>query len=370
MKVTVHPAAAWPKIAPIWDALVRAAPDASFFMSVHWTGTWLEVFGEQLQPQILVFESGGEVLGACLLVARSERRGPLTWRRVHFNTAGEDEADSACIELNGLLCRAGAEREVVAALWAHLESEDWDEFVIEAAAESSTLQCFEDSGARTTKDRYEFVRRSRANHYVCLRDIDKPEIGYERHLSRNTREQVRRSLKLYEQSGEIAVESAASAARALEMMSELADLHQRVWTARGRPGVFASARFRTFHSTLIQRAFPAGHIQVLRVATATQTIGLLYNFVWRGKVSFYQSGLHYSDDNRFKPGLIAHVLAIQQACASGCGEYDFLAGESRYKASLANAERTMVWATWQRPGPKLQLRTLLRRLKSGTRLLR
>ena len=365
MSVTLYPASAWPTIAPIWDTLVAATPDASFFVSRPWTDVWFEVFAEQLRPQILIVESGGGVIGACILVARTRRYGPVKWRRIHLNTAGEDEEDSPCLELNALLCRAGAEREVAEALWSHLEMQEWDEFVIEAASEATTLECVEAAApaARAAHRHYMRERRSRPSYYVRLAGIADFTADYEQRLSRNTRDQVRRSLKLYGQTGEVAIEAAGSVPRALEMMAELADLHQKAWTARGRRGVFASPRFQAFHSALIRQAFPGGHIQVLRVATPVQTVGLLYNFVWRGKVCFYQSGLHYTDDNRYKPGLVSHVLAIRHAFEQGFGEYDFLAGESRYKSSLSTAGRTMVWATWRRLGHKQRLLALLRRLK-------
>ena len=372
MSVTVYPASAWPAIAPIWDTLVTAAPNASFFLSRPWTEAWFEVFADQLRPEILIVESASGVIGACVLVARTQRYGPVRWRRVHLNTAGEDDDDSPCLELNALLCRAGTEREVADALWSHLETQEWDEFVIEAAGEASTLECIEAaaSTAREPSQNYTLEKRSRTNYYVRLSEILDFKADYEQRLSRNTREQVRRSLKLYGQTGEVVLESAGSVARALEMLAELRELHQKAWTTRGRPGVFASPRFQAFHSALIRQAFPQGHIQVLRVATPLQTIGLLYNFVWRGKVCFYQSGLHYTGDNRYKPGLVSHAFAIRHAREQGCCEYDFLAGESRYKRSLSTAGRTMVWATWRRVGRKQQLRALLKRLKRYSSIAR
>ena len=45
-----------------------------------------------------------------------------------------------------------------------------------------------------------------------------------------------------------------------------------------------------------------------------------------------------------------------QACLErGLDEYDFLAGESRYKRELSNTERTLIWAVAGRRTPKLLL---------------
>ena len=83
-------------------------------------------------------------------------------------------------------------------------------------------------------------------------------------------------------------------------LDELAQLHQNRWTGRGKPGVFASSRFIAFHRDLVARAFPSGGVQLLRIRAGAMVIGLLYNFIYKGRVYFYQGGLRFSDDNRLK----------------------------------------------------------------------
>jgi hypothetical protein len=52
----------------------------------------------------------------------------------------------------------------------------------------------------------------------------------------------------------------------------------------------------------------------------------------------YTSGFDYGSDKRLKPGLVCHLMAIEQAHANGALAYSFLAGASRYKDSLSTAE--------------------------------
>jgi hypothetical protein len=82
----------WPQVEPLWVKLADSSPYSSFYVSAEWTGSWLEIFGELLQPQILVFEEQGVAVGACLLVKSTERRGPFRTRRIYLNTGGEDLA--------------------------------------------------------------------------------------------------------------------------------------------------------------------------------------------------------------------------------------------------------------------------------------
>src|ERR1700737_5607043 len=48
----------WSQISSEWEKICEHS-DASFFLSKEWVETWLETFGEELKPEILVFESQG-----------------------------------------------------------------------------------------------------------------------------------------------------------------------------------------------------------------------------------------------------------------------------------------------------------------------
>src|SRR6185503_16906248 len=100
------PWTAWPRWSATWAELAQVtAPRAGFFLGPHWIETWIQIFGPQLQPRILVFHRDGGAAGICLIVSRRERRGPVPVRRLYLNAAGEDEADETCLEYNRLLCR-------------------------------------------------------------------------------------------------------------------------------------------------------------------------------------------------------------------------------------------------------------------------
>jgi hypothetical protein len=191
-------------------------------------------------------------------------------------------------------------------------------------------------------------------------------------LSRNSRGQVNRTLNAYAKIGEVRTELADSADRALELLAELMNLHQATWRARGRAGAFASARFRSFHEKLIERSFDCGAIQLMRITAGDEPIGLVYNLVDSGRVFFYQSGLSYRDDNRYRPGLATHVLAIERCVELGHSAYHFLAGDvttPRYKLSLSSHSCDLAWVRFSRPGLKTSsikwLRALKRKWKPG-----
>jgi CelD/BcsL family acetyltransferase involved in cellulose biosynthesis len=162
--------------------------------------------------------------------------------------------------------------------------------------------------------------------------------------SANTRQQVRRSDRDFQQHGAIGVRCAASPTEAETLLDQLAALHQASWQARGRDGSFAAPFFRRFHRALIAEGLPRGEIALLHVSAGEVRIGVLYNFVWRGRMLAYQSGLAYQPGAaRAKPGLSCHHAAMRYALEHGLDVYDFLAGDSRYKRSLSRADRPMMW---------------------------
>ena len=358
--VSVYPARDWPQVASLWTELSRSSPYSSAFLGTHWTATWLETFADLLPVEILVFDAGGSAVGACLLVGSSERRGPFRVRRIYLNTSGGPPADRSTMEFNNLLCRPGFEQSIAQALGVHLRSRKWEEFAIEGICPGPLLSWLQ------TDSFSEFPASitTLASAYVDLDRLRRSGLPYESWLSANTREQLRRSLRLYEKLGSVRAEVARDLPTAEGFFAEMCRMHQDTWKGRGEPGAFASTRKLAFHRALIRRAFVDGAIQMLRVTAGEETVGILYNFVERDKVYFYQSGFHYRPDKRLKPGLVTHVCAIRLCLEAGYSDYDFLVGEARYKKSLAKDARPLAWVVFSRPSVKLALIELLRTMKA------
>src|SRR4029079_3424381 len=76
------------------------------------------------------------------------------------------------------------------------------------------------------------------------------------------------------------------------------------------------------------------------------------NFRWNGKLSFYQSGRKLDIPDEVRVGVTMHAYLIRSAIEAGVREYDFLAGASQYKMSLALATRPLVQLRAVRPSLK------------------
>ena len=112
-----------------------------------------------------------------------------------------------------------------------------------------------------------------------------------------------------------------------------------------------------------------GAVRISRTLAGGQTIGVLYNFVHDGQVLNYQSGFLYESDGRLKPGLVSHVLVIEDSIARGERGYDFLAGGGGHKSRLANREHAMKWISIGRDGPERRIETKLRDAKRMLRTM-
>ncbi len=334
----------WPKRAPEWERVLAASGCSSFFLSSLWIETWLSVYGEDLNPELVFFEDGGETAGCCLLVRRRQWVKGIPLRRIYLNCAGEDEADSTCIEYNALVARSSLQKQVAEALVGYLRRSKWDELLLDGIVEQEGLAALESS--------FDHVEASaRPSYFVSLERLRREGKEFDSVLSSNTRQQIRRSMKLFEQSlgSPCTVAECATLEDALQFFGQLVELHQSSWRSRGQPGVFGSRKFRQFHETLIRSGFPAGRIQILRVGSGATPIGVLYNFVYDGRVYFYQSGTRQEKDNKLKPGMTTHYLAIRHCLAQeALKEYDFLAADSQYKRSLTNESRTLRWVIARR----------------------
>ncbi len=348
-----------------WSELERRA-GGSFFQSWGWIEAWLEAVSGEVEPLLLHGrEAGRSVLLGLLVSARTRLAAVVPVEVLHLSETGNPAHDALTVEHNGFLIEPGRERALLAAALEHLCAchPGWDELRI-SGLPARLAGAYREAAERAGL----WVRVERTHPYFFV-DLEALRASGQDHaatLSRNCRAQLRRTARRYGEHGTPRLRLAADPDEALGHFEALLELHQRTWTARGAPGAFASAFMREFHRRLIATRFERGEIQLGEARAGSELIGYLYAFVHRGVVSSYQSGLAYGDDPRLRPGLLAHHLAIEHNLAAGMRVYDLLAGESRFKRSICNAESQMLWLRLQRPRARQRLARGLERLAGRT----
>jgi CelD/BcsL family acetyltransferase involved in cellulose biosynthesis len=337
--ITLSQVTDFEKLGEVWQDLESRA-DGSFFQSWAWIGCLAE---ERFPNPVLLRAHEGERVVALGLF--NHTRPYLGRSKLWLGESGDLRRDDIFIEHNGILIERGRPKELLGACLA--------------AACTARI-------GRNRPPRYRSVHLSgvdevhlaaaHRDHFAVRVDATRVAPFVELDLLRrsgtdplqitsgNTRYQIRRSERRYADAGPVSLMRARSLNEAQLFLTELAQLHQAAWMNRGEPGVFANPKFERFHRALIERTFADGRTDLLRVTAGPKIVGYLYNFLFRGHVSAYQSGFDYQpSDRHLKPGLTCHHLAIQMYLAKGARCYDFLAGADRYKLSLATATAPLYW---------------------------
>lgn len=321
---------------------VLATSDASFFLSWEWLSTWLETLPRSEKVDLIVGYIGPEPVVAYFLGRRNiKRKGIFRYRLASLNSTGSEYLDELTIEYNGVLVSRQLQIDIIQEISSN-DVDDWDELCLPGLMNSlcQEVDFLRDAGGL---DFMVEIERESNSYYVELEKVRNAEMNYAGLLSSNRRQQIRRSIREYSKTGEIQMRVATTSGEALAMLDALAELHQQEWMQRGRAGSFSNQYFYDFHKLLIKKFFNQGIIQLIHVYTDNVTIGYLYNFIHQNNVLFYQCGFNYMESNHARPGLVSHYYAVLMNAERGHGIYDFLAGDSQYKKSLATNNRRMLW---------------------------
>src|SRR5688572_22859700 len=297
-----------------------------YWLSWGWIETWLDTLPAAERPTLVLAQQDGRPLVAFFARVVPTRRARVVPSRALFvNEVGSPRHDVLHIEYNGWLSRPGVEIDVVRLLDGLPLG--WDEVVLR----SLDPQLLPAPLLARLGERYDvIVGDEEPSPQVDLDAVRAAPEGYLSLLGRSTRANVRRARRAYDERGSLSLERARDAAEARAFLAELAELSRRRF-ADGPGSAFDAPYFCAFHHELVRRRCAHGEIDLMRARVAGQTIGLVYNFVARGVVHFYQSGFAYEEDNRYKPGLVIHAEAIGRYAAAGQRVYDFLGGHARYK---------------------------------------
>lgn len=341
------------------DLQTRAVP--SFFLTWTWIGRWLETTGAT--PLVLEARLGSRTVALALLQATDRRsHGRVPAQCLYLHQTGHPNQDRLTIEYNGILADTDSAPGIVeqcidALINKRFDAPEWDELYL-GGMDKAYADMLE--GDR----RIRLISQPKKATAVDLHKIRESGQPYLQTLSSNTRQQVRRSIRLYEKQGPLCIEPAADVKTALCYLDQIGPMHIRHWNTKGQPSGFQDSFFVSFHQSLIAEGLPKGEIELLRVSAGDAVIGYLYNFLYDQKVYFYLSAFQYHGDSKLKPGLVSHSLAVDYYLDKGAALYDFMAGADRYKSSLGNTEQHLYWLIAQRKRLKFRLEDMLRSAKA------
>jgi len=385
-------AAESPAVMRDWSELDHRIGDAGLMCSSIWTQTWLDHFGDLVPYRFVVGRQDGRVCGVCLLTEGVDQHaGPFRVKTWHIGTAGEPEADSACIKFNRLLVEQNFRTEFVNGLLQLITADStWDEIRLDgfvpsdaeaflsayrdaergrhgdaetAGKDSSSLSLHSPLPASprlaVDQSRLPWESREVESHYHDLRTAHQTETDVLSQLGYATRKTIRKNLKTY---GPLKTEWAESVEQAESIFADLVRLHQARWTAVGQPGAYASQRFLSFHRDLIRKLIPAEQIGLFRVSRGEEILGCVQLLIDGNRVLCYQGG-SAPYGGKLSPGVVIDFCCLEECSRRGFDAYDFMGGNSHHKQRLSTNSSRLIWATLRRPRFKFRLLDAARRLK-------
>jgi len=339
LKVTLSPLSCAETLRRDWQEL-EGRGNGSFFLSWHWIGSLVAL--SPRSHHVLDVHYGSLRVGLALVSITISAPYFRRRRLATLNETGDTRYDAVYIEYNGVLSDRRYEFEATLAAIECLTEEartfsEPFEAIRLGGVDPRYLSLLTSLGWRVT------VEDRKPCFGIDLDSIRRTARSFTQALSRNTRHQIRRSLRAYGQFGDVTCRTARDETEARDDFAGLIALHQAAWRNRGRDGAFGNPCVVGFHAKLIESGFRDGAVELVRVSAGDRIIGYLYNFIYRNRVYFYQSGLRYEKSGHFRPGLVSHSLCIEDHLRRGSQFYDFMAGDHRYKMQLGARGSDLLW---------------------------
>ncbi len=324
-----------------WNTLLNGSKSNNISLTWEWMYTWWEVFNEGRELCILTVWNEEELIAiAPLLKRRIWHYKVIPFWRLEFLASGENMEDEVCSDYLDFIIKSGMESEAMRVLADYLMHQirgEWDEMVLADIAEDSENLRHLEELLKERDLQWEVVDRISCFYIKLPETWDE----YLESLSSGMRYKIRRGRReLTKQSAQYRIaKDRDELEKALEILIKL---HQDRWTDKGKPGVFSSQKFMTFHRRLMPLSFQNDWLKLHSLLLRGESIAAHYNFRYNHKIYFYQSGMSLTDNKHIRPGILLHSYCIEEAIDAGLAEYDFLKGDSDYKRALSTDSRAIV----------------------------
>jgi tetratricopeptide (TPR) repeat protein len=244
-------------------------------------------------------------------------------------------------DYTGIVCAPEAESKVIPAFARHIKQMNWMRLNLENVRISERrfrllLAYFPKAGFEVTEvnrvGKVDGIDNSLCPYAALPKDWD----SYLLSLSTNTRQKIRRLLKLVDAEGEYRITVSNSETFAQDLKTLL-----RFWDIKWRPrkGDLTDNLVRS-NSIMLTRSFQSGLVFLPTFWHGDRPVAALATLVDTRKraFSFYITGRDETFDGP-PPGVILHAFSIRHAIENGFSEYDFLRGNEPYKYSYRCEER-------------------------------
>jgi CelD/BcsL family acetyltransferase involved in cellulose biosynthesis len=298
-------------LAPEWERLCRADPNATPFQTPTWGLAWWRHLGRGSLHCLAVHQEG-ELVGLAALY-RSRRQCPPLRRLAILGTGRSDYLD--------FVAEPSQRDEVLLYLFDSLwrSRSEWDYL---------DLQQLPHNAHALQLPRISSERLAAYPHSLCPCLALAGEDGMENTPSR-LRKNLRYSLRRLSDTGELRFRTSTQSSLDADLIA-LFRLHRSRWRARGLPGVFSSPKVQAFHREVAARFLDEDRLRLHVLERSGEVLSIALCYVMGGRAYYYGGGFD-PDAAKYSPGSLVVAGVIRSAADEGCRELDFLRGEESYK---------------------------------------
>lgn len=318
-----------------WDTVYEADPEAQFFLSWTWLSQWLVT----VRPNWFILaakptrDASNYVAFFPLRLRTKLKHGSGFHNEIGM--AGNSGAD-----YTGLICLPDAQPAILA-FAKHLKTLNWARIRLENVRISGPrlrlLLAHFPPRIFNIAETERVNTADNINNCICpLVHLPDDWDSYLDSLSANTRQKIRRFLRMVESNSAYHITHARS-----DTIERDVDTLLELWSTRwgSRKGERLNAMVKSSRTVLLN-CFENGSLLLPVLWREETPLGALAIYVDRRKAAFlfFIAG---RDDSVHSPppGLVLHAHSIRHAIAHGFRTYDFLRGNEAYKYSFGARER-------------------------------
>lgn len=320
-----------------WNVVYDADPDAQVFLSWKWLSSWLTLqYGTWIiLAAKTVDKADAPYVGffPLRILTKSTETGRI---RNELSMVGNFAAD-----YTGLICLPQFEHQAIPAFARHLKRMNWARLNLEniriADARMRLLLTHFPKASFLTDEISRVGQVDGIDNNICpFAALPANWDAYLGVLSANTRQKIRRLLKLVDAGDDYRITKATSESFERDLEALL-----RFWEAKWKPR--KGDRVHTLvraNRSMLTLSFKAGLLFLPTLWQKDRPLASFATFVDPRKraLLFYMTGRDEEFDGP-PPGLILHAYSIRHAIENGFAEYDFLRGNEPYKYSFGVTER-------------------------------
>jgi CelD/BcsL family acetyltransferase involved in cellulose biosynthesis len=319
-------------IATEWDRLVDRSGVERLFLSHAWLRTWWEAFGANKELHILTVRMAEELVGAAPMIRSVEwiygLKMDLVASMYNPHTPRFD-----FVITNGL------NEAVYRAIWNHLcHRTSCDMVVLRQIPDNSpTLPAIE--RLATADGWFSGQWITPPSPYIPLNCAYEELVG---RLKGGYRYNLRKRYERLSKIGPIDVEVIAERQHVREAMEDGLRIEAAAWKGQEGTAIISNPAVREFYVRLAERQADLGQLRLTFLRVGGKRISFTYGLCSQKKV--YAVKIGYDPKyHTYSPGNMHLNLILEEACAEGIAEYDFLGVDDEWKLDWTRTARGHRW---------------------------